>query len=136
MAIAPKRCAASMPAAPAGRPAAERSRWAEGLGLKNILAQPAAVLLHIGSENAFESSQWAELRHAVTLLQRAGVDFGLLFDAEPDCGGYAFDIGFQDLAREAARQTAAMIARSKAEWVVTCSAQMHWPSRTSIPAWA
>jgi Fe-S oxidoreductase len=109
-----------------GRPASERSAWAEGLGLKDILQQPARVLLHVGSDNACERSQWPELRHIVTLLQRAGVDFGLLFDAEPDSGGHAFDLGFTAHARRSAQATAALIAQSKAECVVTCSAESHW----------
>lgn len=116
-----------------GRPGTERSAWSKDLGLKDILVQPARVLLHIGSENAYEPSQWPELRHIVTLLRRAGIDFGLLLDAEPDCGGYAFDIGFADQATKSALRTAELIALSKAEVVVTCSAQAYWAFRNIYP---
>lgn len=116
-----------------GKPAAERSRWAAGLALADIIAKPAPVLLHIGSENAYEPSQWPELRNIVALLKRAGVEFGVLADAEPDDGGYAFDIGFQEEATRLAQRTAALIAQSQAQLVVTCSAAAYWAFRNVYP---
>ncbi len=105
-----------------GKPASDRSRWSEDLALPDILTRPAKVLLHIGSDNAYDKSQWSELKKIVELLQTLEVDFAVLGNAEPDDGGYAFDIGFQEDAKRCAQKTAEAIAQSKASHVVTCSA--------------
>jgi Fe-S oxidoreductase len=105
-----------------GRPRDDRSRWAHGLQIKRILEQPADVLLHVGCENAFDERQWPELRACVALLQGAGIDFGMLYDDEVDCGSYAFDAGFRSDAQASASDLLGLIQRAGASRVITCSA--------------
>lgn len=116
-----------------GSPRDQRSQWALDLRLKNSLDARTEVLLHIGCENAYQSSQWKELRYAVGLLRAAGVDFGILFDAEVDSGGFAYDIGFQDDAKMLAQENARLIALTQARSVITCSAETYAAYRNIYP---
>lgn len=116
-----------------GKPAGERSKWAEGLGLKDAIADRTPVLLHIGSDNAYTPSQWPELRAIAAALITASVDFGILGNDEPDDGGYAFDIGSRADAEHHAQQTTRAIARSGARRVITCSASAYWTFRNIYP---
>ena len=117
----------------AGRPRAERSRWCEGLGLKDALTTPVEVLLHVGCENALEPRLWPELKAIVTLLQRAGIDFGIAYDRETATGEAAYDIGFQDEARALAQSMADVIRDTGARAVVTCSSSSYAGIRNIWP---
>ena len=117
----------------AGRPRAERARWCEGLGLKDALAAPVDILLHIGCENAFEPRLWPELKAIVALLQRAGIDFGIAYDREAATGETAYDIGFPDEARTLARSMADVIRDTGVATVVTCSSSSYAGMRNIWP---
>ena len=116
-----------------GKPASERSSWAEGLDLIDATQSRVDVLLHIGCENAFDESRWAELRSIVALLTEAGVRFGIAYDNEAATGETAFDLGYRDDAKALAEGMAALISKCKASTVVTCSATSYhgmvniWP---------
>ena len=107
---------------PFAKPAAERARWAAGLGIADALAAPVDVLLHIGCDSSFDETLWPELRAIVALLRKVGVDFGILYARETASGELAYDLGFQDDARALAMTLGEAIAESKAARVVTCSA--------------
>lgn len=109
----------------AGKPRAERSAWARGLALKDATREPVDVLLHIGCENAYDAMQWPELHAIVTLLRAAGVDFGIVYDAESATGETAYDLGFQEDARALAGAMANLIDQSGAKRIVTCSASSY-----------
>lgn len=107
---------------PFGKPRQDRMRFAQNLGLRDILKQRAEVFLHIGCAAAYDPSQWTSLRFGIDLLKRAGVDFGTAGNAELNSGGIAFDLGFQDEARKIAQANADLVAASKATTIVTfCS---------------
>lgn len=124
-----------------GRPRNERSLWSEGLALKDALAEQVDVLLLIGCDYAFDQALWPELHAIVRLLRSAGVDFGVAHAAEVSTGEGAYDLGFQDDARELATQMAQVIARSGARQVVSFSASSFagirniWP-RLGLPTLA
>lgn len=111
----------------------ERSRWAQGLSIKDITRRPADVFLHVGCDNAYDASRWRELTFIVSLLDKAGIDFGIAFDAEVNSGGVAFDLGFQEDARQLAEQTLALFRASKARTIVTCSADSYATFRNIYP---
>ena len=117
----------------AGRPRAERSLWCEGLGLKDASRTKADVLLHIGCENAYDEGRWVELRALVALLQRAGVDFGIVYDREAATGETAYDVGFQDDARALAAAMAKVISDAGTRQVVTCSSSSYAGIRNIWP---
>lgn len=100
-----------------------RSRWAEGLAIKNAAHEPVEVLLHIGSSMAFDTQQWPQLKLLVDLLTWANVDFGIAFDDESDSGGLAFDLGSQAQAQTLARATQERVVQSGARVMVVACAQ-------------
>jgi Fe-S oxidoreductase len=106
-----------------GLPREHRSQWARDLGIKNSLRERTDVLLHVGCENAYQQSQWNELRYAASLLKAARVDFGILYDEEIDTGSLAYDIGFQEDAKRSAQSNVDLIRRTQATSVITCSAE-------------
>ncbi|TAL01150.1 MAG: (Fe-S)-binding protein [Rhodospirillaceae bacterium] len=117
----------------AGRPREDRSRWCEGLDIKNALTDRVDVLLHVGCENAFDPELWPELRAIVALLVKAGVDFGIAYGRETATGETAYDLGFQDDARSLGVAMADLIAASGARRVVTCSASSYAGIRNIWP---
>lgn len=112
---------------------AERSRWAEGLGLKDATREPVAVLLYVGGEQAFDRAQWPQLQALVRLLQSAGVDFGIAFDEERDAGALAFDLGFQDDARTLARHQQRLLQQSGARVLLVAGAEDFTAFRSFYP---
>lgn len=114
-------------------PRAERSLWAEGLGLKNATVEPVEVLLHVDGENAFDRGQWPQLRALVRILQAAGVDFGIAYDAENDSGGHAYDLGFQDDALDFARRQRQQLEQSGASILLCASASAYAAFRGHYP---
>ena len=117
----------------AGHPQDDSMRWCEGLGLKNALVDRTEVLLHVGCENAFEPHLWAELRAIVALLQKAGIDFGVTFNAEASTGEDAYDLGFHAEAGRLARNMADLLAKSGAHAIVTCSTNSYAGIRNIWP---
>ncbi len=105
-----------------GKAASERFAWAKGIELPDARSQRCETLLHIGCENAFDDALHEELRAAVRLLRAGSVSFGVLYDDEVDCGGYAFDIGQQKEAARSAQALANAIKATGAKSLVTCSA--------------
>jgi dimethylglycine catabolism B len=112
---------------------AERSRWAAGLGLKDATREPVAVLLHVGGSNAFDRSQWGQLRALVRLLEAARVDFGIAFDAERDAGSLAYDLGFQEDARALALHQQQLLKASGAGVLLVAGAEDYAAFRNLYP---
>lgn len=78
-----------------GKPKAERGKWAEGLGLKDITKENAEVLYHAGCRYSFDEELWPIVRGAVTLLQKAGIDVGIMGKEESCCGGRSYELGYR-----------------------------------------
>ena len=59
-------------------------QWAEGLGLKILPEEKAEVLLFAGQETRSDPHAAAVARKFARLLLKAGIDFGILGDKEPN----------------------------------------------------
>ena len=57
---------------------ADRGKWADGLGLKDLANDSAEILFHAGCRFSFDEEYWPVLRAAVNLLKRSSVDFGII----------------------------------------------------------
>jgi Fe-S oxidoreductase len=73
----------------------DRANWAEGLDVKDLATEKAEVLFHTGCRYSFDESLWPVGRAAISLLQKAGVDVGIMGKAESCCGGRACEMGFE-----------------------------------------
>ncbi len=105
-----------------GRSQTERSQWAAGLSIKDAGKESVDVLLHIGSQNAYDEQQWPGLVAIVGMLEKAGVTFGTLGNDETDGGGLAYELGYRDVAIRQARESSRAIRDSGANTLVTCCA--------------
>lgn len=105
-----------------GKPRSERNLWAAGLAIRNGGGEQVDVLLHIGSQNAYDEEQWPALVAIVGMLEKAGVNFGTLGVDESDTGGLAYEIGYRDVARKLAEESSRAIRASGAKTIVTCCA--------------
>lgn len=114
-------------------PRDRRGQWAAGLDIKDARRETAAVLLHVGPENAHDAEQWPQLRALVDILHRAGVDFAIAYDAESDSGSLAFDLGYPDLARELGLRQRDLVRQSGARTLLTASADAYAAFRNVYP---
>jgi len=77
------------------KPKAERGKWSDGLKVKDITREKAAVVFHAGCRLSYDEELSKVARTAVGFLNRAGVDFGVMGKDEACCGGRAFHLGYR-----------------------------------------
>ncbi|ADZ91443.1 (Fe-S)-binding protein [Marinomonas mediterranea] len=111
----------------------ERSRWAEGLDIKDARKETVDVLLHIGSGQAYSEKQWDNLRFIVKLLKSAKVDFGIAYDSESDSGGLAYEIGYRSVADKLAQEWADLVQKSQAKTLLAISAEAYSAFKNVYP---
>ena len=105
-----------------GKPKADRAKWAEGLAVKDILAEKAEVFLHVGCQLSYDEELWPVIRGAVSILQEAGVDFGVAMKEEVCCGGRAYEIGYKGEFKNYAESMVGRVKESGAKTLLTCCA--------------
>src|SRR5438552_453117 len=92
-----------------GEPKRKRPRWSRVLGfeLKDIRKEPAELLWFVGDYASFDARNQRATRALARILQSAGADFGILFDAEKTAGCDVRRVGeeglWSDLAEENVR---------------------------------
>ena len=71
-----------------GEPKRKRPRWTRGLGfdVKDIRREPAELLWFVGDYASFDARNQRATQALARILQEAGADFGILFDAEKTAG--------------------------------------------------
>ena len=101
---------------------AERGKWAEGLKVKELTREKAEVVFHAGCNLSFDEGLWKVARTTVTLLQKAGVDVGIMGKDETCCGGKAYEMGYQGELTKYAENNMEAWANAGVKTVVTvCS---------------
>jgi len=71
------------------QPGVNRGKWADGLDVKNLTQEKAAVVFHAGCRYSYDKELQNTARAAVIMLRNAGVDIGIMGDNESCCGGRA-----------------------------------------------
>ena len=104
----------------------KRGEWAEGLGVKDFTRQKTKVAYHVGCLTSYDRDMWPVARATVTLLQKAGVDFGIGKESESCCGGRAYQMGYEEYFIRQAQNNMALFKQCGVETVVTsCSDGYH-----------
>ena len=74
----------------------ERGNWAAGLDVKRVSSDKAEVLFHAGCRFSYDDNLKETAATAVSILKNAGIDIGIMGEAESCCGGRIYDMGYKD----------------------------------------
>ncbi len=100
----------------AGSTDGNRGAWCASLS-RTAPERPDMVLL-VG-DAALDREQWPQLQRLVATLDASGASFTIAGAAEVDCGGLAFEVGDQALARTLAEKVVALVRESGARSILT-----------------
>ncbi len=103
-------------------PTGKRGEWAAGLKIKDATKEKVDVLYHVGCLTSFDKDKQKLAKATAKILQKAGVDFGIAGDAEPCCGGRAYQMGYKEDFLKQAQKNMDLIKKSGATTVVTSCA--------------
>lgn len=103
----------------AGKPAFPPGQWAQDMDIKLLPAEKADVLLYAGASPSHDLQQAATARKLAGLLQRAKVNFGILGDAEPDCGIDAYWTGHRRVFEKQAERVVDLLNQTGVKTIVT-----------------
>jgi Fe-S oxidoreductase len=101
---------------------ADRGNWAKGVNVKVLTNEKADVVYHAGCRYSFDEDLWPIARAGLSLLQKAGVDVGIMGVDEACCGGRAYELGYAgELTKFSEHQAEAFKAAGVATIVTPCS---------------
>jgi Fe-S oxidoreductase len=101
---------------------ADRTAWADGLGLVDLAKGKADVMFFAGCKTSYDDSLKKVARASVKVLQGAGVKVGFLGQAEMCCAVRAEQMGFREEFEKNAEANIKLFARSGVTTIVTpCS---------------
>ena len=103
----------------AGKPVLAPGQWAKGLGIKNLPGDSANVLLFAGAGTCQERQHASSARKLAQILQKAGVDFGILAENEPDSGIEAYWTGHRQTFEKQARHVVDLLDQTGVKTIVT-----------------
>jgi len=100
----------------------DRGKWAEEMDVKDLAIDKAEVVYHAGCRYSYDQELWPVARAGLSLLQKAGVDVGIMGADEACCGGRAYELGCSsDLEKYAQRQLEAFRAAGVKTLVTPCA---------------
>lgn len=103
----------------------DRGNWAEGLKVKNITQEKAEVYFHAGCRYSFDEELWPEVRAAVNILDKAGVDVGIAGKDETCCGCRVYEMGYLGEATKYAENNEDMLKNAGVKTIVTSCADCY-----------
>lgn len=105
-----------------GQAARNRAKWAQtGLDfkIKDVRKEQAEYLWFVGDYASFDARVQEITRMVARVLSGAGVDFGILYDAEKNSGNDVRRVGEEGLFEQLAEQNIAAMSKAKFERVIT-----------------
>lgn len=111
----------------------ERGNWADGLDVKNITQDKAEVYFHTGCRYSFDEELWPQVRAAVNILKKAGVDIGIAGKDENCCGGRAYELGYAGEFTKYAENNIEMLKSAGITTVVTSCADCYHAFKVLYP---
>jgi Fe-S oxidoreductase len=116
-----------------GKPKADRGKWAEGLGLKDINTEKADVILHAGCRFSYDEDLWPAIKSTAKILRSSGIDVGIAGKEEACCGGRAFEVGYQGELLKYAEDMASRVKASGASVLVTACSDCYYTFKKLYP---
>jgi Fe-S oxidoreductase len=98
-----------------------RGRWTRDLdfAVKDARTEPVELLWFVGDYASFDPRSQAVSRALAVLLERAGVDFGILYDGEGNAGNDVRRVGEEGLFEALADHNREQLEASRFERIVT-----------------
>ncbi len=109
-----------------GEVKANRGKWADGLKVKDLTREKAEVAFHAGCRCSYDEELQKVARTAVTVLQNAGVDIGIMGKDEICCGARAYQIGHREEFTKYAERNIEAWTTAGVKTVVTSCADGYW----------
>jgi Fe-S oxidoreductase len=99
----------------------KRGAWSKGLpfAVKDARKQPVDVLWFVGDYASFDPRNQKVSRVFATLLQQAGVDFGILYDGESNAGNDVRRVGEEGLYEVLAAANVSALSSASFKSIVT-----------------
>jgi Fe-S oxidoreductase len=118
-----------------GEPRRKRPRWTKELGfdVKDIREGPAEVLWFVGDYASFDPRNQRVTQALARILRDAGVDFGILWDAEQSAGCDVRRVGEEGLWRSLAERNIETISSCEFERIVTSDPHTFHTLRNEYP---
>ena len=105
---------------------ANRGDWAKDLNLKDLFNEKAEVAFFPGCKYSYDSELQKVAQSVVGILQKAGVDLGVLGNADNCCAGRAYQMGFREEYSERAKANIKAFETAGVKAIVTpCSDCYH-----------
>lgn len=113
----------------------KRGRWAQDLDfeVKDIRREPAEWLWFVGDQASFDPRNQRIIRLLASILRQAGVDFGILFDAERTAGNDIRRVGEEGLFVSLAEHNVATISGCQFERILTTDPHTYNTLRNEYP---
>jgi len=109
-----------------GKKKAERLDWCKDLKLKDLMKETAEVAFFPGCKFSYEPGLKDSVFNTVKILQSAGVDLGIMGEADLCCAGRAYQMGFTKEFEERAKANIKAFEAAKVKTIVTpCSDCYH-----------
>ncbi len=103
-------------------PKSDRGKWAGDMDVKDLAIDKAEVVYHAGCRYSYDKELWPVARAGLSLLQKAGVDVGIMGADEVCCGGRAYELGCSDeMEKYAQRQLETFRAAGVSTLVTPCA---------------
>lgn len=115
------------------QPRARRTAWAKGLEIKDLNKEKADVLYFLGCTYAYNPKLQKVARDTVTILKRAGVDFGTLGNKELCCASPAFTIGAHEVFKDYAERNIETFNKLGVSKVITSCAGCYGLFKSRYP---
>jgi len=106
---------------PWGRFRDRRADWAKDLGVKILEGEKAETLLYVGCTPSYDPRIQNLAKALVTILQKAGVDFGILGKKESCCGNEIRRMGEQTLFKKLVKDNLAQFEKSGCKNIIVIS---------------
>jgi Fe-S oxidoreductase len=97
----------------------KRGAWSDGLKIKDASKEKVDVLYFVGCQTSYNQDLWKLAKATAKILQKAGVDFGILGDAEICCGSRIYQMGYEEDFLAQSKKLLALIKKTGAKTIVT-----------------